>query len=106
MTNTHTIKLLYIVRLHCKLLHYFSGYKCPSIGPIEHGDYTLQKYPGWPQTICNLRFTCRPGYLLIGRKHLYCLDSKWSAPAPKCQGKYLYVSTDSSAKWNKKGLGL
>ncbi|XP_070604625.1 complement receptor type 1-like [Erythrolamprus reginae] len=61
--------------------------QCPSPPDIKNGTRSNQETGVFPSGIF-VKYTCNPGYDLIGETTLYCTNAgKWSSPAPNCEGK-------------------
>uniref|UniRef100_A0A670I9T4 Sushi domain-containing protein n=1 Tax=Podarcis muralis TaxID=64176 RepID=A0A670I9T4_PODMU len=66
----------------CEKIH------CPSPPKVQHGKYRalgLEQYTSGKI----VKYSCDPGYVLIGRATIYCTASGvWSLPVPRCECKY------------------
>uniref|UniRef100_A0A8C6X9K8 Sushi domain-containing protein n=1 Tax=Naja naja TaxID=35670 RepID=A0A8C6X9K8_NAJNA len=61
--------------------------QCPPPPDIQNGTHNNQKTGVFPSGIF-VKYTCNPGYALIGEATLHCTNAgRWSSPAPNCEGK-------------------
>ncbi|XP_032073620.1 complement receptor type 2 isoform X2 [Thamnophis elegans] len=61
--------------------------QCPPPPDIQNGTHNNQKTGIFPSGIF-VKYTCNPGYALIGEATLHCTNAgRWSSPAPNCEGK-------------------
>ncbi|KAM3841743.1 complement receptor type 1-like [Vipera latastei] len=64
-----------------------SGRQCPPPPDIQNGIRSNQETGVFPSGML-VKYTCNPGYDLIGEATLHCTNaSRWSSPAPNCEGK-------------------
>ena len=57
---------------------------------ILHG--ALQFVNGSRQFKSVIRYSCDPGYVLVGRSELICdVDQRWNGPPPRCEPVYCQV---------------
>jgi len=59
--------------------------ECSEPDTIANGKFEYNNYPGWPSHICNVVYTCDPGFTLKGNRNLYCYKGEWTAFAPTCE---------------------
>ncbi|XP_013929689.1 PREDICTED: complement receptor type 2-like [Thamnophis sirtalis] len=63
--------------------------QCPPPPDIQNGMHNNQKTGIFPSGIF-VKYTCNPGYALIGEETLNCTNAgKWSSPAPNCEARHL-----------------
>ncbi|XP_070797210.1 complement component receptor 1-like protein [Pituophis catenifer annectens] len=62
--------------------------QCPPPPDIQNGIRSNQETGVFPSGIF-MKYTCNPGYALIGEATLYCTNAgRWSSPAPNCEGTF------------------
>ncbi|XP_060545538.1 complement receptor type 1 [Pantherophis guttatus] len=62
--------------------------QCPPPPDIQNGIRSNQETGVFPSGIF-VKYTCNPGYALIGEATLRCTNAgRWSSPAPNCEGTF------------------
>ncbi|RXG69329.1 Sushi, von Willebrand factor type A, EGF and pentraxin domain-containing protein 1 [Armadillidium vulgare] len=57
--------------------------ECGIAAPIRHASYEFVN--GTRHYLSMVRYTCDPGYIMVGRYELICgIDGRWDGPPPKC----------------------
>ena len=67
---------------------------CTNIRDLSHGHVKYDATSEHAHRVSTLaKFSCNPGYQLLGPKNMTCLSSGlWSESLPKCQRKYLFLN--------------
>ena len=75
--------ILVNIKLKRDLLVYFIELSCTDPRPFAYGAVIGRSYiPG-----SVLKFSCQPGFQLVGKKEVTCSKGQWFGTLPRCVGK-------------------